>query len=965
MQAIPGDERMARLIRAAGIRVGEGRILALVALLFAALEAGRGFGEVGIDTLVVSRFGTSTLPYLYIGLGATSLVATLAYGGALGRMSRTPLLAGILVAGAVLLATGRLVIAAGIDGIVPFIWLVTYAAGAIAGTISWTVAGSVFDARQAKRLFPLCTGAAIAGSFVGTLASGPVARAAGTELLMVIEAVLLAAVAGLIVAVARTGRVRAPARRQAGPLTADLRAGYDEVARSPLFRLVAIAYVLFSVLFFCVTFPFLQAASTAFPNEADLATALGLLSAAVTATSFVISLVVANRVYARFGVATAALVLPIVYVAGFALWLVQFSFATAAIVRFTQQVTQRGLSNAIWSAFYNVVPSARRAQVLAFMDGVPGQLGIMLSGLLLLGAGRLFALDQVFLLGIAAALVLTAVVIGIRRRYGASLLRTLRSGMAEQVLEGGPGLGSLGGDPQVTAALLDASAAPEATVRRMAISLLARLQASESGVALSRALDDDDPGVREAAIDGLARSGLAGDAADAVAAQLDDHDERVRAAAVRAVGRQHGDAFVDRLEVMANDPSLRVRAAAAVALDDLSGTARGLVAGMLADPSPDVRQIALEAVAAVGGLARGETIAPILISALDDDSVRVRRTATDLLARRTADTDGIVEVLLAGSPRAQDAALLSLVGHVDPVRDTVVAWASEQIARAAAVASDRLALEGVTSAPTPAPDAALGFLVAVLARRERARIDRALVALAVLGTPEAGGVLRRCLRSTDPEIRAQALEALDSIGDRRLRGAVVRLLDADAAGRGADRGAVLQRLGDDDDPWIGALARRTIADEGGTVAMPEIGRTMTEIDTMLTLRRVPLFEGLDPEDLQRIATTCFERAYAAGDALVREGELGDELIVIVEGSVRVVHAGPDGAEQLVRRYGAGDHIGELAILRERPRIATVIAEGDGVRAQVINGESLKAILRERPEAAMAMLATLAERISTQ
>ena len=69
-------------MRAAGIRAGEGRILALVASLFAALEAGRGFGEVGLDTLVVSRFGTGTLPYLYIGLGATSLVAALGYGAA-------------------------------------------------------------------------------------------------------------------------------------------------------------------------------------------------------------------------------------------------------------------------------------------------------------------------------------------------------------------------------------------------------------------------------------------------------------------------------------------------------------------------------------------------------------------------------------------------------------------------------------------------------------------------------------------------------------------------------------------------------------------------------------------------------------------------------------------------------------------------------------------------------------------
>jgi HEAT repeat protein len=960
----PDDGRMPSLTRAAGVRAGEGRILALVALLFGALEAGRGFGEVGMDTLVVSRFGTSTLPYLYIGLGATSLLATLAYGAALGRASRTPLLAGVLLTGAALLGGGRLVIAAGIDGIVPIIWLVTYAAGAIAGTISWTVAGSVFDARQAKRLFPLCTGAAIAGSFVGTLASGPVAHAAGTELLMVIEAVLLAAVAALIVGIARTGRVRVPARRQPGPLTADLRTGFDEVARSPLFRLVAVAYVLFSVLFFCVTFPFLQAASTAFPREADLATALGLLSAAVTATSFVVSLLVANRVYARFGVASAALVLPIVYVAGFALWLVQFSFATAAIVRFTQQVTQRGLSNAIWSAFYNVVPSARRAQVLAFMDGVPGQLGIMLSGLLLLGAGHLFALDQVFLIGIAAAGVLTVVVVGIRRRYGASLLHTLRSGMAEQVLEGGPGLGSLGGDPQVTAALLDAAAAPEAAVRRMAVSLLARLQAPEASAALVLALGDDDPGVRVAAIDGLGRDGLAGEVAGPVAARLDDPDDRVRAAAVRTVGR-HGDVvLVERLEALANDPSLPVRAATAVALDDLTGSTRGLVASLLGDPSPDVRRVTLEAVAAVGGVARGETIAPILIGALDDDSLRVRRTAADLLARRTDDTVGIVDVLLSGSPRAQDAAILALSGHVDPIRETIAGWAGEQVARAAAVGSDRRALDGGPGAPPP-PDTSLGFLASVLARRERAHIDRALAALAVLGTPEAGGVLRRCLRSTDPEIRAQALEALDSLGDRRLRGAVVRLLDADAGDGGSDRGAVLRRLVDDGDPWIGELARRTIADEGGAAAMPETSRTMSEIDTMLTLRRVPLFEGLDPEDLQRIATICLERVYPGGEALVREGELGDELIVIVEGSVRVVQAGPDGTERLIRRYRAGDHIGELAILRERPRVATVIAEGGGVRAQVISGESLKAILRERPEAAMAMLATLAERISAQ
>ena len=74
---------------------------------------------------------------------------------------------------------------------------------------------------------------------------------------------------------------------------------------------------------------------------------------------------------------------------------------------------------------------------------------------------------------------------------------------------------------------------------------------------------------------------------------------------------------------------------------------------------------------------------------------------------------------------------------------------------------------------------------------------------------------------------------------------------------------------------------------------------------------------------------------------MREGDVGDELIVIVEGSVRVVRYRPNGAERLVRRYEAGDHIGELAVLREAPRAATVIAEDAGMRGLVIGGAGIE------------------------
>jgi hypothetical protein len=297
-------------------------------------------------------------------------------------------------------------------------------------------------------------------------------------------------------------------------------------------------------------------------------------------------------------------------------------------------------------------------------------------------------------------------------------------------------------------------------------------------------------------------------------------------------------------------------------------------------------------------------------------------------------------------------------GHGPEVREDLIAWILGRLDRGGELRAARLALTAAEAAGWRR-ESCLGFLTAVLARRERHAISLALSALVVLDVPEAGGVIRRCLGSTDPEIRAQAIEALDSIGDRQLPAALVRLLD-DEAVSAKDPESTLARLADDDDPWISSLARQV---REGAEEMPDTSRTLDELDTMLFLRRVPLFEGLDPEDLQRVAMTSVEHVYPAGEEIVREGDLGDELVIIVKGSVRVVHRDPDGSEKLIRRYESGDHIGELAILREAPRAATVIADADGVRGLVIGGDGLRAILRERPDAAMAMLATLAERIS--
>ena len=382
----------------------------------------------------------------------------------------------------------------------------------------------------------------------------------------------------------------------------------------------------------------------------------------------------------------------------------------------------------------------------------------------------------------------------------------------------------------------------------------------------------------------------------------------------------------------------------------------------LADPSPVVRAAAISALATHPAGASSMPSA-MLVDSLEDGSHAVRTSAATALAGRSGVGHGLIEVLRTGSDRAQDAALVAVGSHAAEVHDDLLTWADGQIQRAEGLHRAHASLRLLQSTAEHRD-----FLDAVIAQRARRAEDRAIAALVAVGAPAAGGLMRRSLRSSDQDARAQAIEALDSLGDRRLGRALSACLEAASDTGGGDPLATLERLTQDGDHWIARLSRTvrqtTPPVEDAQHTMTGAEGTPTELDTMLLLRRVPLFARLDPEDLQRLAMVAMERQYPDGTALMREGDPGDELVVIVEGGVRVVQATPDGEERFIRRYQAGEHIGELAVLRDRPRVASVIAEGD-VRGLVLGGDGLRAILRERPDAAMAMLATLAERISSQ
>lgn len=122
------------------------------------------------------------------------------------------------------------------------------------------------------------------------------------------------------------------------------------------------------------------------------------------------------------------------------------------------------------------------------------------------------------------------------------------------------------------------------------------------------------------------------------------------------------------------------------------------------------------------------------------------------------------------------------------------------------------------------------------------------------------------------------------------------------------------------------------------------------------LRKVPIFKGLPPKELGFIARSVKERVYEPGAVIVKQGDPGVGFFMIMEGRVDVGHDG-----HKIREMGPGEFFGEMALMEERIRTATVTAK-DRTRCLQLVRWDFRALLKENPELAVRMLEVVVKRI---
>jgi len=127
-------------------------------------------------------------------------------------------------------------------------------------------------------------------------------------------------------------------------------------------------------------------------------------------------------------------------------------------------------------------------------------------------------------------------------------------------------------------------------------------------------------------------------------------------------------------------------------------------------------------------------------------------------------------------------------------------------------------------------------------------------------------------------------------------------------------------------------------------------------DSIDMLGRVPLLAGVGRKELNRLVKRMSSRTFSAGDTAIEEGRGGAGFWLIESGTADVSIGGKP-----VRTLGPGDYFGEIALIDDGPRSATVVAATD-LRCLGIAAWEFKAFVAEHPDAAWAVMQTLAGRL---
>lgn len=1097
------------LSRLFNIRSGEWRRLLLLYSMSLAALTGCTWADAIVQGAFLQRVGVQYLPWVFISSAACSFGAMFVYSAFADRVSNTRLLIALLVISGASILLGLAALAGGLVGpAYLLLFLVLQVPLLDVYNVHWaTYVNGFYDIRTAKRIVPvLSTAARLAGIIAGL--SMPLMNRllspAGILAVAVASLGVMAILAAALPRLLREQRARpggwsgssAVLQAASSPsYSTRLREGYQQIARSPLLRWMALSALCMTILMTLLNY----GASAIFQEELKTTVAIsnftGVLSGVANLVILPFQMFLLSRLIARLGLGNASLVYPLATLATAGSLAIAPGLGMAALAYLDRTALRTAFRIPTDNLLYNAVPLRVKARTRAFVGGLVVPIGAILGGLLLLtGLMRTswFLPAALLILGLAFALAALMV----RRHYGQALVDLLDQedyfslGMQVPSLQEPT---TLAADQATIARLaqkLDESTSPERTI------FMAQLITAVGGEAAvpivgQAARSAADSRLRASLVDVLVAADVRrGGARELYSELLADADAQVRLSGVSGLEQIDGPRdrrYLEAAAALLTDPEIEVRLRvlpALVVADDLGRRTAGTdeLRALLKSPDPQTRARALyvigrahafgfllelvrsltdsaDEVRLAAGLAtealasdellvgKRDMLLVLALLLLHDPIERARVAAVTVLDRLNKDSgpgaaaarESLVEGLADPSPEVRGRTVEALVRasrRAIPLVHEQLNAADPHLRKMAAVVLARIEPRKYASlilganlsdnlltiyrnlsclhALAGCPGPAVAVLGQALRERNTALLDELFYLLSTVRDPAAIETVVRSLHSPQPEMRANAVEALEWLTSPQTAALVGPLFEPELPAEPllslakqtwdisipTPAAVVRVLLGDASDAWQRTLAAAALGelnssvDPGSDVEMAELltlaradpdagvraevsvaaagaasadGRgakediVLSAIEKVIFLKEVPFFQGMGVEQLRVLANVCEEVFFPAGACLFNQGEPGGVLYVVVSGRVGIEQEKRKGSFARLATVEAHSYLGETNFFDDSSRSHSAIALQDTLALRM-RREPLIALARQHPDLSLELINVLSFRL---
>lgn len=1022
------------------------------------------------ETAFLKRYGVEYLPIVNMLNAVVTFFITGVLSAFLGKMPGARLLSYVFIISGILVTLIRLLIPFGFDLLYPLLFMLKSQFELLQALLFWNLCNDLFNMRQSKRLFPLLTAGGVIGLILGSFGTNFFATTFNLDNLLYLYLVTTLMGAGIVQAMGRSystlifpekvqkegeGVEKKPSMIQ------EFKAVYPLLKDSVLIKIVLVLTFMPNVVIPIMNYQFNYAINDQFASEAAMIQFFSYFRGGLYTISLIILLFV-GRIYGRWGLPVALMFHPFNYMIAFFAFLFRFDMFSAMYARMSTNILRTTINMPANSILIGLFPESYRNMIRPFLRGTVVRLALFTGSTLILISSAYFHPRYLTLVALPFVLAWMAAPIVLKSKYAMILKEMISNNLLDIKSLDQEELGSIFNQDKVLSDLETSFLAARGKDAIWYGTLLKNFSPIKLDTHILHNLEEQDPPTQLALIKMISEKSRAA-AAKALIRFLDPDKPEVTIAIlklvcqndIRAINRTDLTLYIEH-----NHPVVRGFAAACLysrdpekhrpmietwfGADDQNLRKSGIISAGLSNDREYVRGLLT-----ILSEKKIDPIIPDIIRALS--RLRARELNAVIFAYLAYDRPDVrtaaLDALEINDDFSLKKAILLLGDNTDPIHE----FAKEKI-RTAAFQNNKLLVESL-GMPSTRIRRGVFELLETLDIKEfeilmfaKKSLNKSYTYLAmeenlthlskskirdltiehllqkkdvvleniirVLAIHDQTGRMKTAWRgifSPDTRQRANAIELLSDILDRKTFNAMLPLLESPTPAMALSEGKHLVKIPKLDpegkevlstlltsEDWVDVLMGLNLINENPTRTdaqkmlnglehsinkhiSKEVQMILnkpketsndpnriksTEIslgEKILLLKEIEIFSGLSVAELAAIAAVTKELDYPEGKTIIKQKDVGETVFLIIKGQVEVIMAQTDGKEVMLDHIGPGGAFGEMALIDNAPRSAT-IRTIEPSQFLILHKQEFKETVMEFPRIALQICSVLSLRI---